>query len=405
MLWCPSCNWNVAPNAKTPTKVTRWQRMQRRLADGNTTRTLARAAQGKNPGDKASATAEWLTRLLALPVHLSTLVCVLGGVWLIVEGENWVFKALGIFLLLVALAVRPSLPKRPRHLLRLTRETSPALFRLAADIGQVTKAPLPDEILLTSFYVSGSARFGLRGRAIVIGAPMWVAASPEARIALMAHELGHFSHSDLNHGLWAGTAFDTLRKWHSAVTPAANPNPGITPMGNRGDRGLISFVQRIPMAVLGLAVNGYSGLLLKLNAPAHRRQEYDCDRDAVTAAGTDGALGMFDAILNRGGVEAAMSRAAVSKDRPDMWGTVRDQVGATPAVEIERRRRAAAAEQSRVDSMHPQTAIRMRVIMERPRAEAAVRPDADTWRAVDHDMSGPLATAAKTIGERIRYRH
>lgn len=405
VVWCPSCNWNVAPDVEKPAEVTRWHQLQRRLADGDGRRLLARTAVSGTVEDTTSLAAALLLRLLVLPVHLVTVACLLGGGWLVFEGSTWVVKAGGIMLLLAALATRPSLPKRPAHLARLTAETSPGLYGLVAEIGRVTKAPMPDEILVTSSFKADSVRVGLRRRVLVIGTPIWVATSPPARVALIAHELGHFAHGDLNSGLWVSTGVDTLQKWELTLTPAPNRTvPGLTPLRNGGVSGLVSLMQAVPMAIMRAPVRVYATVLLRLNAPARRRQELLSDLAAVRAGGTEGATALFDAMLAQGGIETAMTRAAVSPSKPDLWSTVLAEVASTPPTEIERRRRAAALTGLRVDNMHPATATRLRLVLQAPTVEGAVRPTRETWAAVDRDLQPLLASAAKAIGDRVRYQ-
>lgn len=128
------------------------------------------------------------------------------------------------------------------------------------------------------------------------------------------------------------------------------------------------------------------------------------DLDAIRVGGSAGAVALFDAILPDNSVNTAITRAAARPDRPDVWQTVREQIDSTPPIEVERRRRTAVLERSRMDQSHPGTALRIRLIQSRPQLEPAVRRDSGAWGRTDAEMSAGIAKAGKVVSESVGYQ-
>jgi len=62
------------------------------------------------------------------------------------------------------------------------------------------------------------------------------------------------------------------------------------------------------------------------------------DVDAARAAGRPAAVRMLEVLLLEPTVSTAMTRAAVSPQRPDLWEVVRSDVGAVGEEDFRRRR-------------------------------------------------------------------
>ena len=128
------------------------------------------------------------------------------------------------------------------------------------------------------------------------------------------------------------------------------------------------------------------------------------DVDAARAAGRPAAVRMLEVLLLEPTVSTAMTRAAVSPQRPDLWDVVRSDVGAVGEDDFRRRRLAPDAERNRIDASHPSTLLRLSLLETLPPAHALVVLDSGSRQAVDAELSRPLALAAQHAGEHIRYR-
>ncbi len=370
------------------------QRVERDLVDRMAERHLARLG-GARPGSRG-VTFWWqlLAFLVVLPVHALTIAAALGGLVLLVRGDNWMVRGLGVALLLVAIGIRPQAPRRPPHVVLLTSADSPELFGLLRAVAGTNGAPMPHEVLIVDSFNAFAFHAGWRRRRILgLGAPLWVAASPQARVALIGHELGHFAHGDLTHSRWVGSAEETLFHWLDIAGGMRNVVYGG-----------VDFVQTYLMAPLRALIMAYLIVIAWINAPARQRQEYLADLDAARAGGSDGALALLDVLLSEPRVETAMTRAAVSPDRPDMWAMVSADMAALSQEDVLRRRSAPPMQASRIDDSHPATPLRIRLLASRPAESAAVVMDAEMQAAVDAELGPALNLAAKQAGQLIRYQ-
>jgi heat shock protein HtpX len=371
-----------------------------RLVDSYAERLVVGMSSARPEQTRSLALTRLLGVLVVLPIHLLTLASLAAGGYLIVAGQSWPLRIAGGLLLLVCYGVHPQLPRRPAHVARLTPESAPATFALIREVGTHIGAPTPDELLVSTEFNASASRVGLRRRVLTLGAPLWVAAEPQARVALLAHELGHFAHHDLTTGLWVGTARHTLRKWSQVFNPGRNGSAGRA----FGAGAMTLLIHTFVFPVLRALVDSYTTLVDWANAPAHRRQEMLADLDSARTAGSDGALQLFDTSLARLSVETAIASAAVNSRRPEIWAVVRERLAARGPLELSRARNAARTERTRIDSTHPATTLRIRLIESRAWEPAAVVPDDEQWRLVDAELARPMATAAKSLGDHIRYR-
>jgi hypothetical protein len=382
----------------------RFEEYRLRLVDGYAERLVDGMTSARAGSTRSLLRTRLIGALVVLPVHLVTLASLVGGLYLLLLPHTWPERLAGLVLLLVCYGTRPELPKRPSYLARLDPTRAPSTFALLHQIGEKVGAQVPHEVLISRDYNAAVSRVGLRGQVLVLGAPLWVAAPPQARVALLAHELGHIAHKDLTSGLWVGTARHTLRKWNDVFLTPSTRTHGITGRRAPGGGGTAVLLSSLVFPLFRGVTGAYTSLVEWANAPAHRRQEMLADLDSARVAGTDGALELFDTLLSRLNVETAIASAAVDGRRPDLWDVVTARLAARGDEERTRARAAAAGDRTRIDAGHPVTTLRIRLIEGRPWEPAAVAPDAGQWAAVDKEMAGPLASAAKAIGERIRYR-
>lgn len=316
---------------------------------------------------------------MATLVHLVVVALTVGGLGLIVLGDNVPQRiAGGVVLLPVLLLVRG---RERRDDVRVEPAAAPAFTALVEEVARALGTRPPTYIGIDDDINASAARTGLRSRVLVIGAPLWVALGPQARLALLGHELGHFAHRDVVHGRYVGAAIGTLTAWVRASTPEATvTSHGRTPL----------------LATLGLwpiraASTGYLYVLWWVNAAASRRAELRADTDSARVAGTPAALESLELTLLVDVVDRAINRAAVDPSCTDVATEIRDRV-----TNLSRRAREAAraeAGESRVDQSHPPTVERLRLQASRPPASAQVVLDTGRRRAIDAELQ-PMLDAA-----------
>jgi heat shock protein HtpX len=332
--------------------------------------------------------------LVVAPVHASMVAALIGGVVLLSRGPTVPLKALGVVLLLVAYATSPRPSKLPRHSASIAREDAPSLFALIDEVSFVCRTRPPQQLLVTRDFNAFATRVGWRRTPVLgLGAPLWVAAPPQARVALLGHELGHFAHRDLTESWWVWAAESSLEHWLDICG---------------GPRRLLfadnSFVVKYALIPFRAVVLSYLWLIGKLNGPASQRREYLADVGAALAAGTPAAVRMLEVLFVEPAVSTAMIRAAVSPERPDMWELVRRDVSRWGDDDFRRRRSMPNAERSRVDASHPTTLLRLRLVETLPPASARVVLDPAAERAIDAELAPSLALAGRHAGDHIRYQ-
>jgi heat shock protein HtpX len=370
-----------------------FQRAEQRLADRLAVRQLASVTARAQVSTRPSVRSRLSMWAVVAPVHAVLLGSLIGGGYLLVRGPTGPFRGLGVLLLLLAFATFPRPVKLPRHSLSLTAADAPLLFALIGDVAVACGTRPPRQVLVMRDFNAFATRTGWRRTPVLgLGAPLWVAAPPQARVALLGHELGHLAHGDLADSWWVWAGRRSLLHWLEIF---------------RGPRVVYArnlFVMKYALLPFQAAVEAYLWMIQTLNGPASQRREYLADADAAHAAGTPGAVRMLEVLFLDAAVSTAMTRAAVSPQRPDMWELVRGDVAGFGDDDYRRRRHGATAERSRIDDEHPATVLRLQLLETLPPASARVVLDTGRSHALDAELARPLEVAAAHAGEHIRYR-
>ncbi|MEV5609074.1 M48 family metallopeptidase [Streptomyces sp. NPDC052225] len=392
--WCTGCDWNVDPAAPDP-DTGRLERARRALARRHGERLIGEltAGGGERPVAARRDLASVAALALALAVHGVTLAFTAGGVWLLVTGWGHTGRLIGAAMLLaVACALRPSFGKLPDDRPVLHREAAPALFALVDEVAAGVGTRGVDAVALDLDVNASVTTYGLRGRRLLtLGVPLWEMLGPQERVALLGHELGHFGNGDTRHGMIVAHALRSLGTWHYFV--AATPRPG--PLE------AVLNVLRLPARMF---VTGVSLLLDGLTLRAAQRAEYLADTMAARAASTDAAVRLLDVLLvapsaermlrTEGNARQVRSRAV---DADGLWERLAAHTRSVPEREYERLRRAGARRGHSVDSTHPPTHLRRRLLTGGAPVAAAVRTDA----AHDEAVAGELADARARLAREL----
>lgn len=342
-------------------------------------------------------TAAVLAHAIALAVHGITVVLLAGGVLCLVWGSGGVML-LGLLLLAMAVALRPRLSARPEGGTVLHRADAPELYALIDEVARVVGTRGVDVIVVDKEINAGVRLYGLRGRrALSLGLPLWEVLTPQQRVALLGHELGHYSNGDTRHAVVVATALDSLTTWHDYFAPIPQPS-------------LVDMVVNLAYAVPRLLVQGLLSLLDHLTLRAAQRAEYLADREAARAASTEAAVGLMDRLLvaDSAGVflRSEANRAALAgrrsagrtPDRTDeLWAGLAAYMESVPEHEYERRRRVGTRHGHSVDSTHPPTHLRRACLLSGPPTEAVVVLDEDRQQRIDAELTRARKEVARSI--------
>jgi Zn-dependent protease with chaperone function len=372
-----------------PTPETFARRLDARVAEALDRRLVHRVSTGR---------ATWLARatafVLVTPVHLVSIAWAAGGVALVVLGGGWWQWLMAAFLLAVAWMTRPHLGGGPDpDSVLVDPGHAPTITALVGEVADLLGTRAPDEIRIDSGINAYVAPRGVRGRQLVLGAPLWAAYGPQARVALLGHELGHLAHGDLLSLRYVGSAYRTLHHWVELLDP----------MGSEVFLHSTPLLVRAAMAPPRWLVLGYLRLLDAVNAAASRRQELYADLASAVAGGTTGAVDSLEVVLVSDAVDAAANRAAVDPTRPDLGETIAARVDAYDAEQRAAARRRGADDRRSIDATHPPTVDRLRLIESVEPSSAAVVLDPERSRTIDKELAAYLARAFEQLGDAYRF--
>ncbi|MFH0180063.1 M48 family metallopeptidase [Streptomyces cacaoi] len=399
-VWCAACDWNVDPE-KPRKEPGRLERMRRSLARRHGEKLHADVVSGEDLRARGDASA-LLALVIALVVHGVTAAVAAGGIWCLVHGWGGWLMLPGLLLLLLAWVLRPRTARLPDNVPVLYRDDAPTLFALVDEVAGVAGTRGVDAIVINDVVNAGVLTYGLRGRRmLVLGMPYWEILTPQQRVALLGHELGHYSNGDVRHHTVLGSAYASLTTWAYCFSPDDDPDPA--------DSALQLLSNLLLLAPYWL-VTGVLLLLDRLTLRASQRAEYLADRMSAQVGSTEAAVGLTDRMLVTDSVEGVLireaNRAALTgpsgyrgaEDRADeLWERLTAHMASVPDSEYERQRRVAALRGHSVDATHPPTHLRRAGLAAGERLPAAVVVEGDRADRI----AAELAEARQWLGRRI----
>ncbi|MFJ8008185.1 M48 family metalloprotease [Streptomyces fagopyri] len=400
VVWCGACEWNVDPEGPERDRERerdRLDRARRALARRHGERLLTEVTAGGSLRARRDP-ASLLAFVIALAVHGATLGLALGGVWWLVRGWGGAGMLLGLFLLAVAWSIRPRTARPPAAGPVLLREDAPELYALVDEVAGVVGTRGVDQVVVDARVNASVLAHGVRGRRLLtLGLPLWEILTPQQRVALLGHELAHYSNGDTRHGLVVSTAYRSLTTWHYYFVPITRPSA-------------VEMVTNLLYVVPRLLLQGMLTLLDHLTLRAAQRAEYLADRGAARAASTEAAVGLMDRILvtesaevtlrreaNRASLTGPHGARAAEGGAEEIWERLRAYMASIPEDEYERQRRVGARRGHSVDATHPPTHLRRTCLLAGPSAPAAVVTGEDRERRIAAELAGARATVARRI--------
>ncbi|WP_347147215.1 M48 family metallopeptidase [Streptomyces sp. W1SF4] len=359
--WCAACDWNVDPGTPDP-EPGRIAAFRRRLAHRHGEQLAAELARGAEHGEtRGTSASAVLAQGVSLVVHSLTVLLAVAGVLLIVLGwETGVQPVVGALLLGLAVVLRPRPGRLPKDAPVLSRGDAPELFGLVDEVAAALGTGGVRAVVVVPGANAGVTTYGLRQhRVLYLGLGLWEVLTPQERVALLGHELGHFAHGDTRRAGFTVGALHSLSVWYYLLAP--------TPPTGLLDRFVNTVVFLPRCAVLGLL-----RLLDILTLRASQRSEYLADASAARVGSTAAAVALMDRLLIADTVDAGLRREAVAAGmrggragrgareaaERELWERLAARFAAVPEREYERLRRVAARRGHSVDSTHPPTHLR-----------------------------------------------
>lgn len=387
--WCEHCGWNLKPTAAPrPRNV-----LESLYADLGT-----RLGTGlyddlvRDPTLRPRITPSLLLALAsAAAVHALTLGCAASGLFLLIFHWRNPFAAfLGLLLIAIFVFLTPRPTSYPKNV--VARQKRPALHRVVDGVAASLRAPRPSAIIISPEFNASYWRAGWRRRHILaLGLPLLTILDEQETTALIAHELAHAVNNDATRGFIIGSAGATLARWYYLLIPDR-----FSRLNRRryGLGGMLSNGIMIGLAqVVRLAASAISHLLWRDS----QRAEYLADHLAAEVAGTAAAVSMLDKLHMAALFQDSLRRVTLQRDGANLFADLRQRVSTLPEREMERMRRIARLEGTRLDSTHPPTGYRISLLEARPVALPRMALSAIDWRAI-HDE---LALAEPAMQQRL----
>ncbi|MFJ8200106.1 M48 family metallopeptidase [Streptomyces sp. NPDC096152] len=391
-VWCAACDWNVDPG-RPEDDGGRLERLRRALArrHGEALFAATGDGRGRRPGRDAAGVVAYV---IAGAIHAVTLGLAVAGLWFLLTGWGGFAMLLGLLLLGVAWPLRPRLGRLPEDGIILRRSDAPELYALVDEVARAAGTRSVDAIAVDGQPDASVTGHGLRGRLLTLGLPLWEVLTPQQRIALLGHELGHCANGDTRRGLVVATAYRSLATWHYFLTPIRDPSAAEM---------VVNLLYLVPRAL----VQGLLMVFEVLTARATQRGEYLADSLAARVGSTEAAVGVMDLLLVMDSVtvtlhrEVGRRRMARRGDPANLgeglWEELAAHMGSVPESEYERQRRAGALRGHSVGSTHPPTHLRRRWLLDAPALSASVVADTDRAERVAAELAGARQRVARQL--------
>lgn len=398
--WCAECDWNVDPGPPEEEKGRRsaarrararrdGEKLLRRLREEE----AADGATGRGGGGLSTV----LVHAVAFAVHAVTLSLAVGAVWCLVHNRGGLGVLLGVVLLVIAWSLRPRLSRLPKDVHAFRRGDAPALYGLIDEVARVVGTRGVDLIVVDKDINASVTTCGLRRQRVMrLGLPLWEMLAPQQRVALLGHELGHYTNGDTRRGIVIATAYNSLRTWRYYLAPTPDPTP-------------VEFVVNVVYLAPRALILGVLLVLDRLTATVSQRGEYLADSYACQAGSTDAAAGLMDKLMVGDAAATTLQREAnkarggprgpgrADEGADSLWERFFDDVESIPEREYERRRRVGALRGHSVDASHPPTHLRR----ERLRASVPVTATVVLSDEDEKRISAELAVVRRRIATEI----
>ncbi|MFM6851759.1 MAG: M48 family metalloprotease [Terrabacter sp.] len=296
---------------------------------------------------------------------------------------GWIGVVLG-WLAVIAVAPRPN---RLADVRPLGADEFPNLHLHVAAIASAVGTREPDSIFVSTEFEAGVTRLGWgRRQVLVIGLPLWTLLTDDARLALLAHEMGHLRGGDTTTGYVTWMAHGVLHRFATLLTPL--PSDAYSDftdyrVGVVGSQAILNAVGSFLLRILSMPATLLLLLFERLDAVSSQRDEYLADLRAAEVAGSRAVVDLLVTLGNVPGLHTLASAAVRRRDDPfAVLDGVRERPAPTSA-QVAAARHRALQEDLRWDASHPRDDLRLSLVEARaaertlPRTEVEGQADAE----------------------------
>lgn len=395
--WCPQCEWNLDrydPERHGGPFGWRWvDRLAYRAAYRLNARQFAALA-----GSDLAATRTRLARVSVIAICAALLALILamfaGGVALIVVDFPSLAIIPGAVLVLISILLRPRFGRLDPLLDRLAPDQAPTLFRLIEQVAAAMDAPMPHIVGFDRRLNASAHAVGLRRRRVLtLGLPLWVVLPPQERVALLAHELGHFVNRDVRRLPLTQLAFTTV----GTAAALTRPDPRDLDRAD-GLWLLFAYLAHGLMSMVSGVLTAIHVALLAIALRDAQRAEYLADERSIDAAGSNGVRGVLDRSVTVELVAMMLARAARTTGDVSQWRAAADASHQRLSETLGLRHQLSISDQASLFASHPPTGLRRRMVEAKPWRDAKVVLTEQQSAQIDAELAKLYARARKEIG-------
>lgn len=308
---------------------------------------------------------------LLLAYLLSALI-LLGAVLMWVLGFWFLTKALNVgasngyprltnsvaaFLLLaIAWLARPHFPKLPGQ--QVAPEQAPELHALIKDVAAQLKVAPPAQVTLQADVNAFMGNSGFPPRSTLgIGLPLWYGLPPQARAAILAHELAHQRNHDPARTQLIATALTVLQQLYRVIMPDDM---------QRTRTGILERITNTALTLLAQVPYGLYLVLLNLIGEAHQAAEFRADLLAARVAGTPATAQALELLHYGEALESALHKQRHFPERANAFLELQHIWATMSVTERQKRQDELKKRRARLDDSHPPTSDRIQVVQAHP---------------------------------------
>lgn len=392
--WCPKCEWNLGAfeprrDSGIPARFIRRAGREHRRAyalDASMFDRM-RLGEGSRPGLTGPAL---VLQAVSLLLVVATVALIGAGIWLLSRPPY----LLGLAPILVGIELRPRFARLRPTERALTEAQAPVTFALLARVAEAVGAPCPQVLHIDAAFNAYCGRSGLRRRPVLgLGLPLWASLSPQSRVALLGHELGHLVNGDPRRGLLTQPALTTFARLAMLFDPV-----GMTYKNMHGqESGLVRLLTVLLLSPVTWVCVRIHLFLLTISARDSRRAEYLADRLAVRAGGLSAAREVLQTMLVASEVRVMVRRAALTSAEPAQWLAAADSVRGDMRAGLRRREQRSIRLEPALRSSHPASGLRLRVLDSFTESGCLITIGALEWAASDAELASEYARAQRAL--------
>lgn len=330
------------------------------------------------PNVKSSFTISMvLLYILSFFVLVASIITFSGGIAILSHTPRNVFAVfLGLAALGLTWLVFPRVPKVPLE--TVSEKQCPQLWNIVKRISKTLDTNPPEFIELVADYNACVWRHGYKQKKVLtLGVPLLLALKPQERVAVVAHEMGHFTNGDPARGIIVGLAIQSLVNWYTTLHPGE-----IRPEGE----GPSSVIGNVMMLVLAQVPYCLFWIAIHLQWDNSNVCEYVADRLASEVSGTDAMMSALTKTHLDSHFLAVVQKYVLDKHEGSMMDRLQEYFGTMPSRELERIRRQCELVNLRLDSTHPPTTWRQKMLESRIVVEPMVKLSEEDNEMIDEEL-------------------